>query len=199
MRVELTKLHQRLATTFIFVTHDQVEAMTMGTRIVCMKLGFIQQVDGPQAMYENPANMYVAGFIGTPQMNFIDGVVIEEGKDAYIKIGNSKIKMPENRAKKIVGQGYDGKEVVIGLRPEHLHDEQMYVDSMPGAVVDANVEVTELLGPEALVYCTIEGTNMIARVNPRTKARPGDVIKIALDTARLHIFDKDTENAMFTD
>jgi len=199
MRVELTKLHQRLKTTIIFVTHDQVEAMTMGTRIVCMKLGFIQQVDVPQAMYENPVNMYVAGFIGTPQMNFIDGTIAEDGKDAYLQIGNSKIKMPESRAKKIVGQGYDGKEVVIGLRPEHLNDEQMYIDSMPDAVVDANVEVVELLGPEALVYCTIEGTNVIARVKPRTKARPGDVIKIALDTSRLHIFDKDTENVMFAE
>jgi len=199
MRVELTKLHQRLHTTIIFVTHDQVEAMTMGTRIVCMKLGFIQQVDIPQVMYENPVNMYVAGFIGTPQMNFVDGNISEDGKNAYITIGGSKIQLPENRANKVVGQGYNGKEVVIGMRPEHLHDEQMYIDSMPNAVVDAAVEVVELMGPEALVYCVIEGTNMIARVKPRTKARPGDVIKIAIDTNRLHIFDKETENILFNE
>lgn len=199
MRVELIKLHQRLHTTIIFVTHDQVEAMTMGTRIVCMKLGFIQQVDIPQVMYENPVNMYVAGFIGTPQMNFVDGRISEDGKNAYVTIGNSKILLPENRAMKIVGHGYDGKEVVVGMRPEHLHDEQMYIDSMPNAVVDAAVEVVELMGPEALIYCVIEKANMIARVKPRTKARPGDVIKIAIDTNRIHIFDKETENILFND
>jgi multiple sugar transport system ATP-binding protein len=164
-----------------------------------MKLGFIQQVDVPQAMYDNPANMYVAGFIGTPQMNFIDATIQENGKDAYLQIGNSRVKMPEKRSAKIVGQGYDGKEVVIGLRPEHLFDEQMYIDQMPEAIVDSKVEVVELLGPEALVYCIIEDTNMIARVNPRTKSRPGDNVKIALDTNRLHIFDKETENVLFED
>jgi len=199
MRVELTKLHHRLQTTIVYVTHDQVEAMTMGTRIVCMRLGFIQQVDNPQVMYDYPANIYVAGFIGTPQMNFADGVIKEDGKDIYIVIGNSSIKLPENRAKNIVGKGYDGKEIVIGIRPEALHDEQVYIDSMPDSLVNATVEVVEMLGPEALVYCEIEGTNMIARFKPNTKARHGDVIKVAVDVDRLHIFDKDTEKAMFRD
>ncbi|MBN2853343.1 MAG: sn-glycerol-3-phosphate ABC transporter ATP-binding protein UgpC [Clostridia bacterium] len=199
MRVELTKLHQRLQTTIIYVTHDQVEAMTMGTRIVCMRFGFIQQVDNPQVMYDYPANIYVAGFIGTPQMNFADASIKEEGKDAFVVIGNSKIKLPENRAKNIVGKGFDGKAVVIGIRPEALHDEQVYIDSMPDSTVSAKVEVVEMLGPEALIYCVIEGFNMIARFKPNTKARHGDIIKVAMDTERLHIFDKDTEKAMFRD
>ena len=199
MRVELTKLHQRLQTTIVYVTHDQVEAMTMGTRIVCMRLGFIQQVDNPQVMYDYPANIYVAGFIGTPQMNFADAKIKEEGKNIYIMLGNSKIKLPENRAKNILGKGYDGKDIIMGIRPEALYDEQVYIDSFPDAIVDATVEVVELLGPEALIYCVIEGTNMIARVKPHTKARHGDVIKLAVDTDRLHIFDKNTEKALFRD
>jgi multiple sugar transport system ATP-binding protein len=199
MRVELIKLHQRLRTTFIYVTHDQIEAMTMGTRIVVMRGGFVQQVDSPQVMYENPANMFVAGFIGTPQINFTDAKIVEQGKDVYIELKDAKIKLPDSRAKIIVGQGYAGKDVVLGIRPEHLHDEQMFIDSMPEAVVNANVEVVELLGPEALIYCTISGTNMIARVKPRTKARSGDIIKIAINTSRVHIFDKDTEKAIFAE
>ncbi|MFO7636164.1 MAG: sn-glycerol-3-phosphate ABC transporter ATP-binding protein UgpC [Clostridia bacterium] len=199
MRVELIKLHQRLKTTIIFVTHDQVEAMTMGTRIVVMRGGFIQQVDSPQVMYENPTNMFVAGFIGTPQINFTDAIIMEDGKDAYVQMKDQKIKLPESRAKIIVGQGYDGKEVILGVRPEHLHDEQMFIDSMPEAVVDAAVEVVELLGPEALIYCVISGSNMIARVKPKTKARAGDTVKIAINTNRIHIFDKETEKTIFSE
>ncbi len=199
MRVELIKLHQRLQTTIIYVTHDQVEAMTMGTRIVCMRLGFIQQVDNPQVMYDYPANVYVAGFIGTPQMNFADAKIRDDGKNVYIIVGNSTIKLPESRMKNILGKGFDGREVIMGIRPEALHDEQVYIDSLPDSTVNAEVEVVEMLGPEALVYCVVEGTNMIARFKPNTKARHGDVIKVAIDTERLHIFDKDTEKALFRD
>lgn len=199
MRVELIKLHRRLKTTIIFVTHDQVEAMTMGTRIVVMRGGFIQQVDSPQVMYDNPVNMFVAGFIGTPQINFSDAVIQESGKDVYVMMKDQKIKLTESRAKLIQGQGYNGKQVIVGIRPEHLHDEQVFIDSMPESVVDAKVEVVEMLGSEALIYCTIAGVNMIARVKPKTKAKAGDMIKVAINVNRVHIFDKETEKSIFNE
>jgi multiple sugar transport system ATP-binding protein len=199
MRVELTKLHQRLKTTFIYVTHDQVEAMTMGTRIVVMRAGFIQQVDPPQIMYDNPNNMYVAGFIGTPQMNFIHGTLIEKNNEVWIDMSGTRIKFSEKRAKNVIGKGYDGKEVILGIRPEHFHDEQMYLDQMPDTLIEVKIDVVEMMGPEALLYFSFAKSNIIARVSPATKARPGMIIKIAIDTVRIHIFDKETEKAVFAE
>ena len=199
MRVELTKLHQKLKTTFIYVTHDQVEAMTMGSRIVVMRAGFIQQVDPPQIMYDNPSNMYVAGFIGTPQMNFINAVIEEKGNDVWIDLAGTKIKFSEKRAKSIVGKGYDGKEVVLGIRPEHFRDEQVYLDQMTDTTIEVKVDVVEMMGPEALLYFSFAKSNIIARVSPSTKARPGSTIKIAIDTIRIHIFDKESEKTIFAE
>ncbi|HPJ76592.1 MAG TPA: ATP-binding cassette domain-containing protein, partial [Clostridia bacterium] len=199
MRVELTKLHQKLKTTFIYVTHDQVEAMTMGSRIVVMRAGFIQQVDPPQIMYDNPSNMYVAGFIGTPQMNFINAVIEEKGNDVWINLAGTKIKFSEKRAKSIVGKGYDGKEVVLGIRPEHFRDEQVYLDQMTDTTIEVKVDVVEMMGPEALLYFSFAKSNIIARVSPSTKARPGSTIKIAIDTIRIHIFDKESEKTIFAE
>lgn len=199
MRVELTKLHQRLKTTFIYVTHDQVEAMTMGTRIVVMRAGFIQQIDPPQIMYDNPNNMYVAGFIGTPQMNFIHGTLIEKNNEVWIDMSGTLIKFSEKRAKNVLGKGYDGKEIILGIRPEHFHDEQMYLDQMPDTLIEVKIDVVEMMGPEALLYFSFAKSNIIARVSPATKARPGTTIKIAIDTVRIHIFDKETEKAIFAE
>jgi multiple sugar transport system ATP-binding protein len=199
MRVELTKLHQRLKTTFIYVTHDQVEAMTMGTRIVVMRAGFIQQVDPPQIMYDNPVNMYVAGFIGTPQMNFLNATIEEKGKDVWIDIGGTKLKFSEKRAKSIIGKGYDGVDVVLGIRPEHFRDEQVYLDQMPDTTIEVKIDVVEMMGPEALLYFSFADSNIIARVSPSTKARPGSTIKVAIDTVRVHIFDKKSEKTIFAE
>ena len=196
MRLEITKLHQKLNTTFIYVTHDQTEAMTMGTRIVVMKDGFIQQVDTPTALYDRPVNMFVAGFIGSPQMNFINVVIDKRGDDIFLKFGENEIKLPESKAKKLENTDYIGREVVMGVRPESMHDEPAFIESMPDSVVTANVEVVEMLGSETLLHMFIDNISCTARVNPRTKTRSGDVIKIAIDTNRIHLFDKDTEKTI---
>jgi len=148
MRTEITKLHQRLQTTFIYVTHDQTEAMTMGSRIVVMKDGIIQQVDTPQNLYDYPINQFVAGFIGSPQMNFFDVKFDREGKDVVALFGDNKIVVPAGKIAKFTDEGYIGKEVVMGIRPENIHDEQAVLTAYPDANVTANVEVTELMGSE---------------------------------------------------
>ena len=196
MRIEIAKLHQKLNTTFIYVTHDQTEAMTMGTRIVVMKDGIVQQVDTPQALYDTPCNTFVAGFMGSPQMNFID-VAVERGDDGiFLKFGSQKIRLPEGKAKALADSGFTGTEAVMGIRPEHIHDEEMFLNNAPESTVSADVEVTELMGAETYLYLKIEGKNFTARVNPRTTAAPGDSIKVAFDVNKIHLFDKDTEKTI---
>ncbi|NTV89357.1 MAG: sugar ABC transporter ATP-binding protein, partial [Clostridiales bacterium] len=196
MRLEITKLHQKLQTTFIYVTHDQTEAMTMGDRIVVMKDGFVQQVDSPTALYDKPSNMFVAGFIGSPQMNFYNVMVEKSGADVFLSFGKNKIKLPADKAKKLEGTDYFGKEVIMGIRPESLHDEDEFLQKFPDSTVDAKVEVVEMLGFETLLHMFIEDISCTARVNTRTKSRSGDFIKIAIDTNKLHLFDKETEKAI---
>ncbi len=196
MRAEISKLHKRLATTFIYVTHDQTEAMTMGSRIVVMKDGVIQQIDSPQVLYDSPVNMFVGGFIGSPTMDFVDGVIEKKEDGVYFVFGNASVKLPEGRAAKLVDNGYIGKEVVMGVRAEHLNDSEAQLAAMPDSVVSAHVEVAELLGSETLLHLSIEGSTFIARVDPRSKAKAGDDIKIAVDMNRIHLFDKETEVAI---
>ena len=196
MRTELTKLHNRVGTTFVYVTHDQVEAMTMATRIVVMKDGLIQQVDTPQNLYDSPVNIFVAGFIGTPQMNFINGTLEKKGDDVFFNFENNAIKLPADKANNPALQEYIGKEVVAGLRPECIHDEPMQLAALADSTVDAFVDVTELMGAEIYLYLNIGETNLIARVSSRSASRAGDTIKVAFDTSRLHIFDKDTERCV---
>ena len=196
MRTELTKLHNRVGTTFVYVTHDQVEAMTMATRIVVMKDGLIQQVDTPQNLYDSPVNIFVAGFIGTPQMNFINGSLEKRGDDVFFCFENNSIKLPADKANNPALQEYIGKEVVAGLRPECIHDEPMQLAALPDSTVETFVDVTELMGAEIYLYLNIGETNLIARVSSRSASRAGDTIKVAFDTSRLHIFDKDTERCV---
>ncbi len=193
MRSEISKLHQRLQTTFIYVTHDQTEAMTLGTRIVVLKDGVIQQVDTPQNLYNKPQNLFVAGFIGSPQMNFIDATVVKENDGVAVSFGKYTIKLPENKTKALIDGGYVGKEVIIGIRPEDVHDEDIFLSTSPESVVEAKVEVTELLGAEVNLFLNVEGNNVTARVNSRTTAKLDDTIKVALDLNRIHVFDKSTE------
>jgi multiple sugar transport system ATP-binding protein len=197
MRIEISKLHQRLQTTIIYVTHDQTEAMTLGTRIVVMKDGLIQQVDTPQNLYDRPKNLFVAGFMGSPQMNLIEATVVKKGADAFVNFGSNSLKLPEAKAKKVLDGGYDGKAVMIGIRPEDIHDEEMFISSSPDSVLDATVRVYELLGAEVFLYFTIDETwEITARVNPRTTARPDDTLKIAFDMSKMHVFDKETEQVI---
>ena len=196
MRTELTKLHQNVQTTFIYVTHDQVEAMTMATRIVVMKDGLIQQVDTPQNLYDYPCNMFVAGFIGTPQMNFINGTLTQEkgSSDVYFEFCGRRFKLPKDKAEDENLKPYIGKEVVAGIRPELLHDEPIYLGQFPDSTIEAYVDFTELMGAEIYLYLSLdEETNVISRVSSRSTAKGGDTIKIAIDTTRIHFFDKDTE------
>jgi len=196
MRTELTKLHQRLGTTFIYVTHDQVEAMTMATRIVVMKDSFIQQIDSPQALYDYPVNLFVAGFMGTPQMNFMNGIIEKKGSDLYFKFGSNSLKLPPEKSNDGALQDYVGKEVIAGIRPEAIHDEPMWLSQISEWVIDARVEVTELMGNEIFLYLVAEEQPLTARVSPRTTAKAEDTIKIAMDISRMHIFDKDTEKCI---
>ena len=196
MRAELTKIHQRIGTTFIYVTHDQTEAMTMATRIVVMKDGLIQQVDTPQNLYDYPVNLFVAGFIGTPQMNFVNATLTKEGDGLSLVFGTSKVKLPADKAKAPELQEYIGKEVVMGIRPECIHDEAEFLRQFPDAIVEADVEVTELMGAEIYLYLVTDETNLIARVSPRSTTRAGDIVNVAFDMSRVHIFDKDTERCI---
>ena len=197
MRTEITKLHQRLQTTFIYVTHDQTEAMTMGTRIVVMKDGFIQQVDTPQTLYDDPCNVFVAGFIGSPQMNFCDAKVVKEGDGVAVEFGaGKKIALSKERAAKVIEDGYVGKVVTLGIRPEDLYDDDDSLAKYAGNIVEAYVDVTEMMGAETFLFLTIDEINMTARVKPTTKAKVGDTIKIAFDPEKIHLFDKETERVI---
>ena len=200
MRTEITKLHQKLQTTFIYVTHDQTEAMTMGSRIVVMKDGFVQQVDTPQNLYDYPVNLFVAGFIGTPQMNFFNVKLAKEGGDVVATFGSNKIKIPSGKLAKFSSDSYIGKEVTMGIRPENIHDEDMFLTNSPDTTVAVSVEIVELMGSETYLYLKTDGKegNIIARVDPRSTARTGDKIRVAFDANRLHFFDTSTEATILT-
>ena len=196
MRIEISKLHQKLGTTIIYVTHDQTEALTLGTRIVVMRDGIVQQVDSPIDLYQKPKNLFVAGFIGSPQMNFIDAVVESNGSDVTLKFGNNSIKVPEAKAKALIANGYEGQTIVLGIRPEDIKEEEVFINTSPDSVVDATIKVYEMLGAEVFLYFTLDKFDMCVRVNPRTTARPGDTIKLAFDLSKIHLFDKKTEEVI---
>ncbi|MDD6734526.1 MAG: sn-glycerol-3-phosphate ABC transporter ATP-binding protein UgpC [Lachnospiraceae bacterium] len=196
MRIEIAKLHQRLGTTIIYVTHDQTEAMTLGTRIVVMKDGVIQQVDTPQNLYDRPQNLFVAGFMGSPQMNFLDAIVEVSGDTAYLNVAGHSIPLPPAKSKKLIEGGYEGRSVTFGIRPEDVYDSEMYVETSPMSVFESTIKVYELLGAEVFLYFDLEMFPMTARVDARTTARPGDTIKFALDVEKIHVFDKETEQVI---
>jgi len=196
MRTELSKLHHKLATTFIYVTHDQVEAMTMGTRIVVMKDGFIQQVSDPQTLYSQPANLFVATFIGSPQMNIVTGTVVDKGGKTYVQIGQQSILLPDAKGRKPEVLAYAGKEVLVGIRPEAMFDDARSMGDFPDSIVTTHVDLTEMMGAETYLYLLLEGQNFTARVAPTTTARRGDTLKIAIDNNLIHLFDKDTEKTI---
>jgi multiple sugar transport system ATP-binding protein len=189
MRSEIAKLHQRLGTTTIYVTHDQTEAMTMATRLVVMKDGVIQQVGTPKEVYEKPENVFVGGFIGSPAMNFLKGTL----KDGSFVIGDVTIAVPEGKMKVLRDQGYVGKEVILGIRPEDFHDEPVFIEASQNTKITANIEVAELMGAETMVYSQISGQEFVARIDARTEIRPGQMIDLALDMNKAHFFDVNTE------
>ncbi len=194
MRTEIAKLHQRLETTFIYVTHDQTEAMTLGTRIVVLKDGLIKQVDTPENLYYKPQNLFVASFIGSPQMNFLPALVTVNGDDVSVDVKGNVFKVPAEKAKVLKEQGYNGKEVVMGIRPENIHASQVFLETAAEhAKIKAEVDVTEMLGAEKYLYLRLDGIPFTARVESRNTASAGETIELALDLHRIHFFDKETE------
>ena len=196
MRSEIANLHQRLGATIIYVTHDQTEAMTLGTRIVVMKDGVIMQVDSPKKLYDEPDNLFVAGFIGSPQMNFLDATVKVKGNDVFLNFLGKDYKMNAAKAKALKDGGYDGKTVVFGIRPDDMDDYPEFVEKNAGNTIDAECTGYELLGSEVLLYYTADGITMTAKVDAGTPARYGDKVTVAFDINKAHVFDKETEQVI---
>ncbi|MEG1943526.1 MAG: TOBE domain-containing protein, partial [Angelakisella sp.] len=167
--------------------------MTMGDRIVVMKDGFIQQVDTPQTLYDKPCNKFVAGFIGSPQMNFINCMITKKDDMFTANFGKYSLEIPKGKTVDGSFDKYDGKEVVLGVRPEAIHDDELFISSFKELAVEAEVDIAELMGSEIFIYMTVEGNNLVAKVPPRSTYKPGDVISIAIDMNKAHFFDAETE------
>ena len=193
MRAEIQKLHQRLQTTTIYVTHDQTEAMTMATRIVVMKDGFIQQVGTPKEVYDNPINVFVGGFIGSPAMNFFRGVMTAQG----FQVGDTTVDLPADKRAMLMAEGQEGKEVILGIRPEHIHTNAAEIESNAASVFEATIDVAELMGAETYLYAHLNGSNFIARIEATTAIKAGDTIRLAFDMERAHFFDAESEKRLF--
>ena len=189
MRSEIIKLHQRLQTTTIYVTHDQTEALTMATRIVVMKAGKIMQIGSPKEVYENPENAFVAGFIGSPPMNFFNA----ELGEGFIKIGDRSLNVPEGKMRYLRDQGYVGKSIIVGVRPEDIHDELIFLEASQQTAFEATVSVSELLGAEIMVYSDIAGQNFVARLDSRLDIAAGEKLQLAFDMNKAHFFDATSE------
>ena len=191
MRAEISRLHKRLQTTFVYVTHDQTEAMTMGDRIVVMKSGVIQQNDTPQNLYDYPCNLFVAGFIGSPQMNFLEVTITEEGGVFYAQAGECSIRLPDHMDKNKLA-AYKGKTVVLGIRPEDIDP----VEDGGKHDIDAKIEIAELMGAEINLHLDFQGKRIVVRAPSTFKGREGDSAALVLDPEKMHLFDKETEEAI---
>ena len=194
MRSEISKLHQRLQTTFIYVTHDQTEAMTMATRIAVINKGDLQQLDTPQNLYDFPNNLFVAGFIGSPAMNFFPAKIVKEGNNFFVDAEDFKVQIPDT----LTGpyKGMDGKKVVFGIRPENIHDPEFCPNNIHGEKVSSKVDVTELMGNETLLYLVSGKNTYVGRVDPRSHLRVGNQAQFIFDMDKFHIFDAETEQAV---
>ncbi len=186
MRAEISKLHNRLKSTMIYVTHDQIEAMTMGDRIVVMKDGWIQQVDTPLAIYNRPANQFVAGFIGSPPMNFFPGRIVRQGNTVVFDADRFRVALPAPAAAKLAAQ--DGQAVTMGIRPENIDERAARPDVDPGRVIQATVEVVEMMGSEVYLYASTGKSSFTARVRPSCRKQIGDPVEVVLDLDQAHFF-----------
>ncbi len=192
-RSEIVKLHKRLQTTVVYVTHDQTEAMTMGDRIVVMKEGIIQQIATPREIYESPANLFVAGFIGSPQMNFID-VVIKNDDGCQAIFGDIKISLPEEKSKKLKEGGYIGKTVILGIRPEDVYEAYKFTGQANHCKFEAQVDLVEMVGAESFLYLKIAENKIIIRVNSKDNYYGNT--EFLFDASRIHLFDNESRNAI---
>jgi multiple sugar transport system ATP-binding protein len=190
-RAELTKLHERLETTFIYVTHDQVEAMTMATRIAVLKDGLLQQVGTPEDLYFTPDNLFVAGFIGSPSMNVLSAALQQSGDGLMLVAGALQVPLPAERARRL--QALDHAEVMMGIRPEDIHDPEFLPPRVNGLPVRAHIDVTEMMGNEKFLHLIVGSQKVLARVDPRTRARAGQDFELMIDVDRVHLFDPETE------
>ncbi len=193
-RAEISKLHQKLGTTFIYVTHDQVEAMTMGDRIAVLADGLLQQADTPRNLYNEPVNVFVAGFIGSPAMNFFNGTLVSEEGRQFVDTGDFRVRVPEDR--KASFGPYVGKEVIMGIRPEHVHAPEYAPVNIDAAPISATVEVVELLGHELHLYLNSGKNSLVGTVDPRFGVHTGNKIEVVFDMGNVHLFDKATELAI---
>ncbi len=195
-RAELSELHKKVGTTFVYVTHDQAEAMTMGTRIAVMNKGILQQIDSPQNVYEHPNNIFVAGFLGSPSMNFFDAQLIQSNGELIIKTdGGISVPIPPNRLERY--REFSGRPVVFGIRPEGIYHPQYVPPGIEPVSIPATAKTVELMGYEVIVYFTLaDGTEFIARLDPRAKISPGEQLNLQFDLTRFHLFDKDSEQVI---
>ena len=196
MRVELAGIHKALGNTIIYVTHDQTEAMTLGDRIVVMNQGAVQQADTPQNLYDYPCNIFVAGFIGSPQMNFLDGTLKKTGDQFVVDLSGTEVPLPKEKTADGKLDAYVGKTLKVGIRPEDIKDDEEFLEKHPNSHLSAEVEVSELMGAEIYLYLTYQGQNLMARVAPTSKSRRGDKITVAMDTNKIHLFDPETEKTL---
>jgi len=193
MRIEIARLHKNLQTTFVYVTHDQTEAMTMGTRIVVMKDGLIQQIDSPQAIYDHPVNMFVAGFLGSPGMNFLEVLIIEENGSIFAKLADALLPVPTAGGQKLKKQGYLDRKVVLGIRAEHLCGSGDFLDSHPECALRGRLEFSELRGAETYHYVRIAGREVVVRVSPELRTETGQEVRVGFNMAKAHFFDPESE------
>ena len=193
-RANISKLHQQLQTTFIYVTHDQTEAMTMASRIAVINKGLLQQIDTPQTLYDRPDNLFVAGFIGSPAMNFFPAKLRKDGSKLYVDGGTFSLQIPENRTNVYMPEV--GKDVIFGIRPEDIHNPDFAPPGIDAQPLDAIVDVTELMGNEIFVYLKAGDNNIVARVDPRSRYQINDKVRVTLNMDNMHIFDKETEKAV---
>lgn len=192
MRNRISMLHKELETTFVYVTHDQTEAMTMGDRIVVMKDGVIMQNDTPEMLYNHPENMFVAGFIGSPQMNFIECQILRSGSGFYAQIDNYKFILPERMNEQL--SLYNNKNVILGVRPEDMHIETSFFKPNNENVIDFHIDIAEMTGSEYYLFGKLMNNNIVAKVPTSERINKNTLCKIAVDTEKVHIFDKSSEN-----
>lgn len=190
MRSQITMLHKRLQTTFVYVTHDQTEAMTMADRIVVMNNGVIQQFDTPQKLYNEPANMFVAGFIGSPQMNFIDSKIEKIGNNLKVLFSGHEMNIPDEKI--TVLKNYIGKEIILGIRPEHINSDSAAYDEKDGCVLDVTADIAEMTGSETNVYFDLGTQKHIARIKPQNRIHSGDKVRLYINKNSCYFFDKET-------
>ncbi|MGL5380144.1 ABC transporter ATP-binding protein [Clostridium sp.] len=196
MRAEISKLYKNLETTFIYVTHDQTEAMTLGTRIVVMRDGVIQQIASPRKIYEKPANLFVASFIGSPQINTFNGKTYEKDGKVFLNMLDKELELPVDKAKIIKDKNYQNKEVIVGIRSENINCKEDDIKKHTGIVFESKVDISENLGAETYIYLNVEEKTIIVKTSTDDYIKSRDTIRYTIDLNKIHIFDKNTEEAI---